>query len=268
MTAPLIPLDAALRGARQAPPVPPLVAREIALVVGAGGALGSALLAAALVAGRFARVMALVAGPLASTLRGLAPLPNERLQASAAAGTPLGAEVAFVVFERTRWSNRRDEAFVQPDPASLVALAKRLRQAGVRRLLVVVPHAPALLPRALEGGFASRDEGALAALGFEHLVFVRAAQHGASTAPGSRLERLAAWWFSQLRWMVPERERALLASALAEVVVRLATRLPRARPGTRVLAPEATWQLTQAADDAAFDAWLDAGPPAPPRASG
>jgi hypothetical protein len=283
---PVNPLEAALRGARgvrhdpaaAATPAPAAAAalplRGSALVVGAGGALGSALLASALVAGRFVRVLALVAGPLASALRGLVPLAAERLRAagSAEAGTPaavdIGAETAFVVFERERFSNRRDAAFVQPEPGSLVVLAAQLRRAGVRRLLVVVPHAPALLPRSLAAGFASRDEAAVAALGFEQLVFVRAAQQGARAALGSRIERFVAWWFSQLRWMVPERERALLAATLAEVVVRLATRLPLARPGTRVLAPESTWQLAQATGDAAFDAWLDLVPPAGPPASG
>jgi hypothetical protein len=205
------------------------------LVVGAGGTLGAAVLAEALVEGRFGGVGAVVAEPVASALRGFDPLPAAALHA----GAVRGAEIAIVVFERARHSNGRDEAFLQPAPDELPMLARRLRVGGVRRLLVVVPHAPALLPQALKGGFATMAEGEVAALGFEHLVFVRAAQEAAAAAPPGLLPRFAAWWLGQLKLMVPEPERPLRAQALAALVVQLAQRLPQLPPGTRVLGPEA-----------------------------
>lgn len=244
----------ALRGA-QASPTRPLQRLARALVVGGGGALGSALLGEALVAGRFQRVAAVVTAPLATSVRGFDPLPAAALQA----GDARGAEVAFVVFERTRHSNGRDDAFLQPAPQDLLPIATALHAAGVRRLLVVVPHAPALLPHALKSGFASRAEGAVAALGFEHLVFLRAAQAGGADASGSRLQRFAAWWLSQLALMVPTREQPVRAVKLAALVVQLARLLPAAAPATRVLPPELLWQAAQADADAADDvlaAWL------------
>ncbi len=244
-------VESALGGARQGGPPAP-APREAALVVGAGGVLGSALLAQALVAGRFLHVAALATAPLASSLRGLLALTVARLEAGDAAG----ATLAFVVFERERFSNRRDEAFVMPASPELPALAAALRRAGVRRLVVVVPHAPALLPHSLRAGFASHDEAAVAALGFDHLVFVRAAQTAAGATLASRIERFVAWWFSQLRWMVPEREQPLRAAQLAELAVRLAGRLPLARPGTRVLAQDTAWALAREAGTDAIDAWL------------
>jgi hypothetical protein len=132
----------------------------------------------------------------------------------------------------------------------------------VRRLLVVVPHAPALLPHALKAGFASRDEGAVAALGFEHLVFVRAAQTAGAADGGSVLERFAAWWLAQLRWMVPSADQPVRAVRLAQLVVQLAARLPGAPQGTRVLPPEVLQQAAQA-DDAALALDRVAGPAAP-----
>ena len=78
---------------------------------------------------------------------------------------PQRADTAVIVFERARRSNGRDEAFMQPEPEQLVELAMQLRAGGVRRLLVVVPHAPALLPQALKAGLATLDEGRVAALG-------------------------------------------------------------------------------------------------------
>ena len=150
-------LHQALRGAGHAaaPALRPLTST---LVVGAGGTLGSAVLAEALTAGRFQRVAAIVAGPLATAVRGLLPITWAELQRA----VDSGCDTAFLVFERERHSNGRDDAFLRPEPADLLPLAQSLRAAGVRRLLVVVPHAPALLPHALKAGFASRDEGAVA----------------------------------------------------------------------------------------------------------
>ena len=246
------PLAQALQGAHHSPR-PTLRPLETALVVGAGGTLGSAVLAEALVAGRFQRVAAVVTGPLASAVRGFEALPAARLQAPAA----LGLDIAFLVFERERHSNGRDDAFLQPDPGELLPLAQALREVGVRRLLVVLPHAPALLPQALAHGFASHDEGAVAALGFEQVVFVRAAQAAAGTAAGHGLQRFAAWWLSQLRWMVPQRQQPVRAVRLAQLVVQLARRLPEAPPGTRVLPAEVLWDAAQAASpESTLDAWL------------
>ncbi|MFO1271308.1 MAG: hypothetical protein U1F50_06460 [Rubrivivax sp.] len=241
-------LSQAMRGALSGAAAP--LRLERALVVGGGGTLGSALLGEALVAGRFQQVAAVVAAPLASAVRGFVPVER------AALGSAAAADVAFVVFERERHSNGRDDAFWQPPPDELVAIARTLRGAGVRRLLVVVPHAPALLPHSLKHGFASRAEGEVAALGFEHLVLLRAAQAAGSSAAGSRVERFVAWWLSQLRWMVPQAEQPVRAVTLAALAVQLARLLPAAAPGTRVLPPELLQQAAQGDAAAVLGAWL------------
>lgn len=231
-------------GASSAAPLPAL---EHALLIGAGGRLGSALLAELLVAGRFASVAALVAAPLTSTLRGLRAL----LLADWARPGPQplgGATVAFVVFERERHSNGRDDAFVMPQPDELLALARRLQTGGVQRLLVVLPHASAMLPAALSAGFASEAEAAVAALGFEQLVLVKPSQDVAGAPASGRLARLARLWLSQLRWMVPQREQPLRSEVLARLVAMAAHHLPRARPGTHVLPQALMWQAANDAD--------------------
>jgi hypothetical protein len=233
---------------------------DVLLVLGGGGVLGSALLARALACGRFGRVQAVVAKTLNSALRGFEPLPAARL-----AGR-LQADTALIVFERARRNNGRDEAFVQPLPAQLAELATQLRPGGVRRLLVVVAHAPALLPQALKAGLASLDEGCVAALGFEQLLFLRTAQAGGGGGAAARgwAERAAAGWLSQFAWMVPQREQPVRAVRLAELVIELAWRLPMAAPATRVLPPEVLWQAAQAASpadsSALLGAWLDGAP--------
>lgn len=230
----------ALQGAQHAPP-PALMPLRSVLVIGGGGTLGSAVLAEALVAGRFARVLALVQESMSSTLRGFVPLPS--LQGD----VPLAADSAVIVFERQRHSNGRDDAFTQPQPHELLPLAQALLARGVKQLVVVVPHAPALMPQALSFGLASLDEGAVAALGFTHLVFLRAAQAGRGTGgtPEPVLKRFAAWWLSQLAWMVPQRQQSLRAVALARCVVQLLRALPAVPPGTRVIAPETLWSWSQ-----------------------
>ncbi len=247
-------LTHAMRGALQGAPA--LLRLERALVVGGGGTLGSALLGEALAAGRFQRVAAVVAAPLASAVRGFEPVTRAALADSHE------ADIAFVVFERERHSNGRDEVFWQPAPEALLQIARDLHAAGVKRLLVVVPHAPALLPHSLKHGFASRAEGEVAALGFEHLVFLRAAQSAAGGGAGSRIERFVAWWLSQLRWMVPQAEQPVRAVALAALAVQLARLLPRAAPGTRVVPPELLSQAAQGDAEAVLGAWLGlASPP-------
>jgi len=239
---------AAAPGAAFAPLPPPpsasMTPLEPALVLGAGGRLGSALLAEALVAGRFASVRAWVAAPLVSTMRGLVPLTEAQL----AAPGPLHASTAFIVFERERFSNGRDEAFGVPQPAALPALARRLRDGGVQRLVIVLPHASSMLPQALAEGLATHDEAAVAALGFRHLLLLKPSQDAAAAQGGRALERFARWWLSQLRWMVPQREQPLRAVALARLAVMLARGLPAAQPGTHVVPQSLLWQLAQDAD--------------------
>lgn len=226
-------LQQALRGAQSTLPsaLPPA---RTALVVGGGGTLGSALLAEALSAGGFQRVHALVTEALSSAVRGFVPMPAQRLEEAES----LGVDTAFIVFERARHSHGRDDAFLQPEPEALLPLAQALHARGVCCLLVVVPHAPSLLPGALKAGLASLDEGAVAALGFPHLVFLRSAQDGGPPGPRGRMQRFADWWLSQLRWMVPQAEQPVRAVRLAALVVQLARLLPLAAPGTRVVPPE------------------------------
>ncbi len=248
---PMTDLLQALRGAQHRSAVPLRPLRSL-LVVGGGGTLGSAVLAEALAAGRFARVIALVAERIGSTVRGFVPLDAAAL----ARGDALAADAAVVVLERRRHSNGRDAAFTQPQVDELLPIARQLQQAGVRRLLVVVPHAPALMPQALVHGFANLDEASVAGLGFDHLVVLRAAQTEAPEA-SSGLARLAALWLAQLRWMVPQRQQALRAVALARCVVELVRLLPLAAPGTRVISPEQLWLWSQ--NDASLESAIARG---------
>lgn len=241
----------ALRGAQHSAATAGQMLQPL-LVVGCGGTLGSAVVAQALASGRFSRVLALVAEPVSSALRSLVPLEAQRL----AEGQALGVETAVIVLERQRRSNGRDDAFVQPEVVDLVPLAGRLRQCGVCRLIVVVPHAPALMPQALFHGFASLEEAAVAELGFDHLMLLRTPQDQLPKATRG-MARVAALWLAQLRWLVPQRQQALRAEVLARCVVQLARLLPLAPTGTRVIAPDQLWLWSQ--NDAGLESAIAQG---------
>jgi hypothetical protein len=223
------------------------------LVAGAGGALGAAVMQALLASPGIERVGALASRPMGAALHSFAAVTDD----DASIGR-FEARTAVVVFDRARHAQGREDAFVRPEPAGLPALAARLLTAGAKTLLVVVPHAPSLLPLALQQGLASLDEAAVAALGFDHLVFMRMAQ--AAGEDRSALEaprRLARWMLSQLRWMIPQREQPVRAETVAAVTAALVRQLTRAAAGTRVLPTSVLWQAAQRRDaDAVVAQWL------------
>lgn len=221
------------------------------LVLGGGGALGALVVERLLAGRRFDAVGVWTVQPLQAALRGLVPLAD----ADWAGFRPA---TAVIVYDRARHANGREAAFGQPQPADLPAVATRLRRLGVTALVVVVPHAPGLLPQALKAGLASLDEGAVAALGFDHLVFMRSAQAASATdAPGKAPARLARWLLGQLHWMVPQADQPVRTDTVARVAAHLALALPQAAPGTRVLPPDVLRAAAQApASDAVVDAWL------------
>lgn len=229
------------------------------LVLGGGGALGARVVERLLAGRRCQAVGVWTVQPLRTAMRGLEPLAEPDF-------ARFRPDTAVVVYDRARHANGREAAFGHPQPADLPALAKRLRELGVTSLVVVVPHAPGLLPQALKAGLATLDEGAVAALGFAHLVFMRSAQAGAAApaAAGPAPARLASWLIGQLHWMVPQGDQPVRTDTVARVAARLAVALPQAAPGIRVLPPDVLWaaaQLPQA--DALVDDWLAGRPLGP-----
>lgn len=226
------------------------------LVLGGGGALGARVVERLLAGGRFHAVGVWTVQPLQAAMRGLVPLAD-------ADWAGFRADTAVIVFDRTRHANGREAAFGQAQPGDLLSMAARLRQLDVTALVVVVPHAAGLLPQALKAGLASLDEGAVAALGFDHLVFMRSARTAQTTdVSASAPTRLARWLLGQLSWMVPQGDQPVRTDTVARVAARLALALPQAAPGTRVLPPDVLWAAAQTpASDAVVDAWLSGQTP-------
>ncbi len=248
-------LQQALRAGHGTAPAP-AARRHGAWLAGGGGALGAAVLEALLGARVFAPLHVLVTQDFHATARGLHTQRLDTLHAATSVRAPL----AVVVFDAGRHANGREAAFWQPQPPELLPLATTLHALGVRHLVVVLPHTSATLPEALKAGLASLDEQAVAALGFEHVAFVRTAQRP-DEARSAGLQRLADAVLAQLRVMVPQREQPVRAAKVAALVAALARALPASPSGTRVMAPEWVWQAAQDADlPALVEDWLAGRP--------
>lgn len=250
-------LSEALRAGLARHPAAPGARRRL-LVAGGGGSLGAAVLERALGERAFERVTALCVRPMGVALQGLHTLVVDDFVRP----VPLAADTALVVFDRVRGRHGREAAFLRPEPAALPALAAWLHAGGVTRLVLVLPHAPALLPAALKAGLASLDEQAVAALDFEQLAIVRPAGNAERAGGRHVLERLAHGMLSQLRWMVPQREQPVRPAKVAEFALRLAIELAGAAHGTRVAPPELVWLSAQLGAVPLVADWL-AGRPLP-----
>jgi len=248
-------LNHALRAGRSSPAA--AAAAPTVLVAGGGGALGSAVLESLLAGRRFAHVKVLATRALTTAMHGLEPVVVEGFDN---AGEPQGmpiADIAVIVFDRERHANGRELAFVRPQPQELATLARWLHLRGAKRLIVVLPHSPAALPDALKLGLANLDEQAAAALGFEHLVFVRSAQKPGSVRAEQWLQRLADGVLAQMLMMVASSNQPVRAAKVAQFVCELAVQLAASEPGTRVAPPELVWQAAQMRDATLLvQAWL------------
>lgn len=255
MVSAMVNLHTALRGAQHSPLREP---SRPALVWGAGGWLGAALLTQVL-SGGHSRVGAVVRQPMASTHRGLETVAEAQLAAPDARLSARWARAtAFVVLERAGLVGARDAAFARVEVAALAQIAQQLRALGAERLCVVVPHAAASLPAALHGGFADGFEQGLSQLGFRQLLLVRSSRERVA-AEGSWLERFAALWWAQLRWMLPDDERPLRSTALARVVCHAERALRGVGPGTWLLPQPLASRAAHAREgmDALLQAWAE-----------
>ncbi len=251
-------LDAnhALAGAQRVPPRAAPMARRV-LVIGAHGRLGWAVIEHLAASGRIEHVGTLAHRAVHTAFRALVPMADDD-----ATLARFAADTTIVAFDRPSAVRRRsdvhDASFVQPLPQDLVTLARRLRAAGTKSLVVAMPHAPTLMSAALQQGLATLDETEVASIGFEQLVVMRMAQHGDEGGDGiSAPQRLANWMLSQLHWLVPRSEQPVRLSTVAKVAAALALLLPTAPKATRVLSSALMWQAAQTKDvEGLVRAWL------------
>lgn len=212
------------------------------LVAGATGVLGAEVLRRLAGSGRFAHTQVMAREPITTGLSGVSIVM--------AADTPVdewptahsAARVGVVMFEPPRLYYDRERALWTPTPAQLPALARWLLSSGVQTLVVVMPHVRGRMPEALKRGLATLDEHAVAAAGFQRVLFVRSAQKGQAVKPSGWPRRTAAWMLSTLSYMVPVTEQPVRPSKIAEFIEAALRVLP---DGTHVASPEVLWQAAQ-----------------------
>src|SRR6478735_3496033 len=224
----------ALRAASRVPPASP--AGPTLLIAGATGPLGNEMLRRLAGSGRYGRVEMLAREPITEGLRGVTSVV---VKPEVDASWPqVAAQVGVILFDPPRLFYDRERALWTPRPDQLAELARWMRRCGVSTLAVVLPHAQGRLPEALKRGLASLDEQAVAALGFERVLFVRSAQKPAAAPTGNLLVRMANWMLATLHYMVPGSEQPVRAAKVSELV---ATALQLAPPGIHVAGPELVW---------------------------
>ena len=221
------------------------------LIAGATGALGHELLQRVVGIRRLGTCDVLVREPVRVGVRGVDATvvpPGDP-----ADWPPLAADTGLILFEPPRDLHGRERAMWVPAPQQLPALARWMRDSGVTTLGVVLPHARGHLPQALRHGLANLDEHAVAALGFDCLLIVRAPHAPAARTGLNPFAHLADRMLSIFKYMVPASEQPVRSAKLAELVIAA---LELAPPGIHVAAPQHQWQAAQGDTEAAVRQWL------------
>ncbi|MEZ0308792.1 MAG: hypothetical protein ACAH21_12765 [Ramlibacter sp.] len=221
------------------------------IVAGATGVLGNEVLQRLVGAQQYESVQVLAREPIKAGLRGV----TTTVVAGDAPGQwePASADAGVILFDPPRLFYDRERALWTPRPEQLEAVARWMRASGVSTLAVVLPHAQGRLPEALKRGLAGLDEHAVAAMGFERVLFVRSAQKPAPAARAGVLPAIAHWMLSIFKYMVPSSEQPVRAVKVAQFV---ATALQLAPPGIHVAAPEVVWQAAQGDLPQSVRQWL------------
>lgn len=210
-----------------------------ALLAGAVGRQGEALLNAALARGGYASVHVLAEAPVSMGMAGLELCALDAL--------PAVDDVLLYVTEAgdpvERSFHGRDAPFVPVTPERALAVARDAAAAGARRLLVLRPSPGWQQIGALQRALDDDIERALAALPFETVLVLRPVRPGRGPG-GTWLRRLVNGYLSLQMLMMPRSIPVLTSDQVARAAFRA---LADAGPGVSVLLAEQLAALLEAA---------------------
>jgi hypothetical protein len=216
-------------------PTPKEPAGRTALVAGAVGRLGEAVLNQVLASDNYSQVFVLGEGVLSSTMRGLRLGSLETL--------PSIDSVYLVISDVENKNHRsfygRDLRFTVLTPDNLVYLAQAAAAKGARKALLVAP-APAWQQMSrFQQGLMNPSESALAAMSFEALVVLRPVAQSKSSV-GGLLQKFASFYLDLQMMMMPRSIPVLTSDQLGRASVLA---MLEAKGGVSVLQPEQIAQL-------------------------
>lgn len=217
-------LTAGLAGAaRRAPGA----ALPEAIVLGAVGSLGEALMARLLASPAYARIHVGVERAMPSTSARFAALPL-------ASGAPWPAVRDAFLCETPPEAPVKPDAPIRPlAPTQMLTAARAARAAGVSRLVLVAPLAAVLQLSGAVRTISQADEIELVALGFETLLIVRPAEQESDAPAGGWFRALVrSAGRAVLHIMLPPTVQPLRAETAAAAILAA---VARARPGIQIL---------------------------------
>ena len=207
-----------------------------ALLAGATGLVGRALLVRLLAAERRQRVIVVARKPLPSTSARDPRLPVRVGDMVTLAGESGAIDDAYIALGTTIKVAGSEAAFRAVDFDLVVAIARRAREAGARRLAVISALGADRRSRVFYSRVKGEMEDAVTGLGYESVVLARPAlllgdreSLGQPTRSG---EVWAARLLGPLLPIVPASVRPIAATVVAAATVDA---LDHAEPGTRVL---------------------------------
>jgi len=196
-------------------------APRTALVAGASGLVGRALLAALDDDPRYLAVHALVRRPLDGAPR--SRKRHDHVIDLARPQVPPGDDV-FIALGTTLKAAGSEAAFRAVDFDAVLAVAKAARRAGAARLAVVSALGADARSRVFYNRVKGEMEAAVAQLGYEAVLIARpsllAGDRNALGQPGRTGERLALAVTTPLRALLPARVRPIDAGVVARAMVR------------------------------------------------
>jgi hypothetical protein len=206
-----------------------------ALVAGAVGRRGEALLNRVLGSGDYDGVVALADAPMALGMRALRLAALESL--------PPLVDAFILESAPEQASSRsfygRDAPFVQVHPGNLLAIASAAVAQGARRMVLVSPMPGWQQVGAFHRGLGDATELAVAQLPLESLVVLRPTPDSGRAAR-NLLERVASIYLSLQLLMMPKSVQSLTSEQLARAAIEA---MRAATPGVRVIGADRIAEL-------------------------
>lgn len=210
-------VDSAL-AASAAAPKPQRAEARVAMVAGAVGRRGEALLNRVLASGDYAEVVAVATGPIAPGMRGLRLVAPEAFD-----GLPRIDDLFLLLSDsedaQARSYYGRDASFMLVDETNCLAIAERAVARGARRAVLLSPMPAWQQVGRFHRGLANATELALAQLPLQSLEVLRPVRE-ARRKGGGLVERFVAAYLSLQLLMLPKSIPIVTSETLARAALQ------------------------------------------------